>query len=231
MTATSVPPVAGSTSTTPATPPAAASSAAPGSTSTATAAQPAQGDPAATPAGKAAQATEPAKPSQQTTPKLTASDYKLTVPEGLPGKVFNANVLGTLASQAAELGIAPDVAQKLVASVFPAIHQQGLAEHAATRSEWVAQFKAHPTIGGANVERTLERVDEALDRVGDPKLRELLTGPLGLVDHPAIAGLMHWIWERITPDSRFVSSLAKGASAPSGDAEIATKFYPNTPKA
>lgn len=129
-----------------------------------------------------------------------------------------------------ENDIKPDVAKKLVsfyANATKTAHESLLAEqrsgHRQVVSEWLAESKAHPEFGGAKFQESCKRAVQAMNTLGSPELKSLLT-EYGFDRHPQMLGFLARVGEKLLPDS-----LVKGDStAPNGAARMPwEKMYPD----
>lgn len=108
-----------------------------------------------------------------TQPKSEAPEvYKFVAPEGAdPASLELYEVV------ARDMGLSQETAQKMLDRIAPAIAEKANAVAAARLERLAAEVKAHPQLGGANLDATLVDAKRALDQLGNPRLRELLRDP------------------------------------------------------
>ena len=131
----------------------------------------------ATPAPAAKETPAPAAPAPllaandpPPTPKNEAPEaYKFVAPEGTDP--VSLDLYGVVAR---DMGLSQDTAQKMLDRVAPAIAERIQAATAARLEKLAEEVKAHPTLGGANLDATLRDAKRAVDQLGNPRLRELL---------------------------------------------------------
>lgn len=128
----------------------------------------------------------------------SAEDYRLSVPEGLDA---SDPAVGAFAAAAAEAGIPPETAQRLVDAAGPEIVKAMTAPYQAWKDlqeNWQAQVRNDPEIGGAKFDRVvLPTIVKAMNRYGDPGLREALE-MTGAGNNPAIIRTLYTLSRMVT---------------------------------
>lgn len=113
--------------------------------------------------------------SQSGTDSLTAESYKdLTLPEGF---VVDDALLTTAKTTFAELGVAPDVAPKLLdlyATVTKAVNAQATSDFNAQQTAWKTEIDAMPEFQGEARATSLQSIGKVFDEYGTPEARAAL---------------------------------------------------------
>lgn len=149
-------------------------------------------------------APDKASPPQEADSNGTSppADYSaLAVPEGVPA---DAEGLAAFKALAAENGIAPDLAQKLVA--FQAERTRAAVEqHAATIQKWAGEAQADREFGGADFARNAGIARDALKAFATPALVAVLDQS-GLGNHPELIRAFYRVGKAMAEDGRIVSA-------------------------
>ncbi len=147
---------------------------------------PKQPDPAAaTPPADAKDAPKKDAKPETSAPLLATDDpaegsaapenYEFKAPEG---ETYDPTTLALYEVIARDLGLPQDKAQTTLDRVVPAIKDKLAAANADRLQQMADEVRAHPTLGGANLKATLADAKLVLDRLGNPRLRELLRDPV-----------------------------------------------------
>jgi hypothetical protein len=149
------------------------------------------------------------------------TDYKFTVPQGIDA---SDPVVGAFAAAAADAGVAPETAQRLVDAAGPEIVKAMTAPYQAWKDlqeNWQTQVRNDPEIGGAKFDRVvLPTIARAMERYGDPGLREALA-VTGAGNNPAIIRTLYTL-------SRLVSEGRPVHGNPvQGGKSAAERMYPS----
>lgn len=140
--------------------------------------------------------------------KAAPAPLEVQVPEGF---VVDEARLGEFTTLAQKLGLDSEKAQELMD--FQARGQNALVESTAaqleeTRKGWLAEIESDTEIGGANLARTKDRMQQFMVAFGTPELKKFLN-ETGLGDHTEMVRLAERIGARMTE---------KGATLPAGSA-------------
>jgi hypothetical protein len=126
------------------------------------------------------------------------TDYKFTVPQGIDA---SDPVVGAFAAAAADAGVTPETAQRLVDAAGPEIVKAMTAPYQAWKDlqeNWQTQVRNDPEIGGAKFDRVvLPTIVKAMARYGDPGLREALE-TTGAGNNPAIIRTLYTLSRMVT---------------------------------
>lgn len=161
-------------------------------------AKPAEVAPAADPsaaapiADPAKPAEEPAKPGEVAPLDLAAyADLKL--PEGL---VADEALFGEFKSLAAEAGIPPEAAtkllpfaEKLATAQLTRFQEAATAEFSKQQGDWVTELKSMPEFQGEALERNTAFLGRLMDEFGSPEARAYLDST-GAGNNPAIVKML-----------------------------------------
>lgn len=161
--------------------------------------------------------------------------YTFKVPEALgEGHAFDSKVMASFEEAARELDLSNDAAQSLVDRVLPVMTEQAQAQHKATIASWIEQVTTDPEIGGDQLESNLAIARMAIDKLGDQPLRDLLTGPSGIGNHPAVVRFMHKVGRLFSEDRTGQGDRNIAREVAQGDrndpATMAQILYPNSPR-
>jgi hypothetical protein len=142
-------------------------------------------------------------------------DFKL--PEGMQ---VDAAVLGEFAPLAKELNLSQGQAQKLVnmytEKVLPGIMQAQTDAWAKTRSEWAAQAKADPVIGGEKFTANLGEAKRAYNTFATPELKSVMEQH-GMGDHPEVIKLFFTLAKSMREDTIILPGSQPGSKKSPAD--------------
>ncbi len=163
-----------------------------------------------------------AAPADVAPPQMfSLDDYKITVPQGIDAK---DPVVGAFAAAAAETGVSPQAAQRLVDAAAPEVVKVMTAPYQAWKDlqeNWQNEVRNDPEIGGAKFDRVvLPTIARAMDRYGDPGLREALA-TTGAGNNPAIIRTLYTLSRMVTE-----GRLVQGNPVQSGKS-AAERMYPS----
>jgi hypothetical protein len=148
-------------------------------------------------------------------------DYKIALPQGIDAQ---DPVVGAFAAAAAESGVSPETAQRLVDAAAPELVKAMTAPYQAWKElqeNWQTEVRNDPEIGGAKLDRVvLPTIARAMDRYGDPGLREALA-MTGAGNNPAIIRTLYTLARMVTE-----GRLVQGNPASSGRS-AAERMYPS----
>lgn len=133
-------------------------------------------------------------------------------------------LLSTYEKVAREVGMKAGDAQKMLDTLRTAARENEQRMLDMTIGKWADELKAHPTLGGDNLDETLANGRKALAEFGTPELSELLL-QTGLQYHPAIVGLLAQVHQKVGGDR-----IVTGASPKGGADRSAQGFYDRMPK-
>lgn len=148
--------------------------------------------------------------------------YDLKMPDGVDLDTELADALG---ADFKELGLTNAQAQKLVDKYIEV--QQGRAQKqaegfATTITKWADDAKKDKEIGGSNWDGTVTNARRAIDRLGNPELKEYLE-VTGGGNHPEVIRFMAKVGAMIREDNP-ANGGAEGAGKPVDPAHV---LYPN----
>ena len=133
-------------------------------------------------------------------------------------------VVGAFAAAAAESGVSPEAAQRLVDAAAPELGKAMTAPYQAWKDlqeNWQSEVRNDPEIGGAKFDRVvLPSIARAMDRYGDPGLREALS-MTGAGNNPAIIRTLYTLSKMVTE-----GRLVQGNPVQSGRS-AAERMYPS----
>lgn len=179
---------------------------------------------AAESAPKSSQETKTSDAAPKATP-VAPERYEFKVPPGLPdGARLDDKVIAAFAETAKGANLTQEQAQRFVDSVMPTIYRRGVEMQDQMRAEWRQQMAKDAELGGDKSQETSVLVAKGRGQFDSPELRDLLDGPLGLRDHPAMIRLFAKIGRSLSED-RFVAGGGSGAVDPRDSASAARKFY------
>lgn len=161
--------------------------------------------------------------SEKTADTLKSYDA-LKVPDGVNA---DAPLVGAFKKSAAEHGLSTEAAQALMDTVTPELQAAIRAPYetwANTVTQWVADVKADPEIGGAKFEENLGFAAQAIDQFGGPKLREAMRFT-GAGANPEFVRFCVRVGKGIA-EGGFVG----GGAAPEKGVPLSTKMYPSMAK-
>lgn len=141
--------------------------------------------------------------------------YDFKAPEGVR---LQEPVMSEFTAAAKELGVAPEIAQKLVDRVGPKIVEAQRQDAAVAIAQWETDARADKEFGGDNLNANLAVAQKAL-ALADPKMKQLLAES-GLGNHPEVIRWMYRVGKSMSEDT-----LHTGR-APTGDP--AKSLYPNS---
>jgi hypothetical protein len=178
--------------------------------------------PAAPAPSPAAPAPSPAAPAPSpAAPAEVVYDLKTT-----DGKAFEGAAADELKAFAKENGLKPEAAQKLVGMREAVVKEHTTAEstkYQATVTQWDADARADPEIGGANFDQTMAAADKVLEVFDkDRALTKFMTAS-GLAKNPHALRFLARVKGAISED-RFVT----GGARPDGSGGDARGLYPNS---
>jgi hypothetical protein len=164
---------------------------------------------------------KPAGDVAEAPPNFTVEDYKISVPQGIDAA---DPVVGAFAAAAAESGVSPEAAQRLVDAAAPELVKAMTAPYQAWKDlqeNWQSEVRNDPEIGGAKFDRVvLPTIARAMDRYGDPGLREALS-MTGAGNNPAIIRTLYTLSKMVTE-----GRLVQGNPVQSGRS-AAERMYPS----
>lgn len=148
--------------------------------------------------------------------------YEWKAPEG---QTFDAPTLNAFEQAVRDAGLNNEKAQKILDKVAPVMAQRQAEAIEAQQEEWAEQIRKDPTLGGDNLEASLELAERGRS-VFPPATQKLLDGPMG--DHPAMfAGLVE-LGKRVSPDSQVGPGAgAREKAAPVTEDDVLRAQYPN----
>ena len=112
------------------------------------------------------------KPATEASPSTADAAYDLTPSDG---GVIDVGVVKGFAAAAHRQGIAKDAAQKILSELEPTIAARAQENTKRMHDEWRAQSNSDPRFGGPEKAAAIDaRIDRAIEKLGTPKLRELL---------------------------------------------------------
>lgn len=179
-------------------------------------------------AGQTQQATEGQTTEATTTAEAGKTEGEQAKPQGAPekyefkaaeGQEFDPKVLEAFSEVAKELNLPQEAAQKVIDKIAPELAAKQERVLTEARTQWVAQVKADPEIGGADVADKIALANKAFTDFGTPELRKLLD-ETGIGDHPEMIRWAHRVGKAISEDG-FVAG--KGAKATETTAQ---RMYP-----
>lgn len=151
----------------------------------------------------------------------SADDYKFTVPQGIDAQ---DPALGAFAGAALDAGVSPETAQRLIDAAAPEIVKAMTQPYQAWKDlqeNWQTQVRNDPEIGGAKFDRVvLPTIARAMDRYGDPGLREALA-VTGAGNNPAIIRTLYTLSRMVTEGRPVQGNPAHGGKTP------AERMYPS----
>jgi hypothetical protein len=151
----------------------------------------------------------------------SADDYKFTVPQGIDAQ---DPAVDAFASAALDAGVSPETAQRLIDAAAPEIVKAMTQPYQAWKDlqeNWQTQVRNDPEIGGAKFDRVvLPTIAKAMDRYGDPGLREALA-VTGAGNNPAIIRTLYTLSRMVTEGRPVQGNPAHGGKTP------AERMYPS----
>ncbi len=150
------------------------------------------------------------------------ADLKVELPEGVQ---MDEQLLTQFKSEAKELGLEPDKAQKLAnmyAKRVADANAEAVASHQRQVQDWETEVKNDPEIGGANYEASRETAIRAVDRFGTTELKAFLN-ETGLGNHPELVKVFHKIGKAIGE-----GKVITGGESTTGAKDHASILYGNT---
>lgn len=184
-------------------------------------------DPEATEEPKADDQPEAEKPADDAEPEGAPETYEFTAPESFEGVEIDSSIRDAYAEAARELDLTQDKAQGLFAKTMDAMHKRAVAEQERVTSEWIAEAKADPDIGGDKLEENLGIAQKAVKEFGSDGLRELLSIADGIGNHPEIIRFLVKVGNAIGED-RFVGPDQGPAADPTDESAMARRLYPTS---
>ncbi len=191
----------------------------------------AQGD-----AGKPAEGQpKPAeqKPGEQAKPKEgeqakaegAPEAYDFKAPEGAQ---VDQSVLDTWKDVARELNLPQDKAQMVLDKMMPRIHERTIENHRAEVERWAETSRELKELNsGDGFDANVKIANAAIAKFGSEGLQQLLTGPLGLGNHPELVAFAYRVGKALQPDG-FVAGGRTGSAGdpmPTDDASMAKRLY------
>ena len=173
---------------------------------------------------------------QQTedTSRGAPDSYELARPESLDESYeLDSEVMSSFEEAARELDLSNDAAQNVVNKVLPKMIERSVAQHQATVDNWAEQVRTDQEIGGDKPDANLKIARTAIDKPGDQTLRDLLTGPAGLGNHPSVVKFMFKVGQLFSEDRTGLGDRSPSDVAQQGDLSdgaMASLLYPNTPR-
>ncbi len=189
-------------------------------------------------------AVEPT-PTEPVAAPVVPEKYDLKVPDG---STVDPALVDRTAAKARALGLTNEAAQKLFDSEVKDATAQATAQQAALtkaqedsrkalldawapngvewkkqQDDWTKLSKADPTIGGEKFNQAVESAGQAVERFGDPELKQMLE-ETGFGQHPVVLRFL----SKIGAASR-ESTFANGGSPTGGNQEsMVNRFYGKT---
>jgi hypothetical protein len=158
--------------------------------------------PAPAPKVAAPRAAEPAQPPLSEPQGRTVT----TEPAGDADKpafdesAYDTETVASYRAEAKGLGVADDVAQRLLERVAPKLAERQAAQLEAMREQWVEEARADPELNDAmGFEENIATARAVITRFGSAELRELLNTS-GLGDHPAMIRFALRVGRRLDRD-------------------------------
>jgi hypothetical protein len=155
--------------------------------------EPAAAAPEGAPAEGEAKPVEETKPEGEAPAKIDPASYEIKLAEGF---VVDEPSLNEFKTTAAELGLPPEGAQKLVdlytkvaQAQVAKLNDASAAEFQRQQSEWTQQVQAMPEFQGERAAQTTAFLGRVMDEFGSPEAREYLNST-GAGNHPAIVKMI-----------------------------------------
>ena len=155
------------------------------------------------PSAEAKKGPDPAAESDAESPLTLDSYSSLAVPEGVQA---SDPILTEYKDISLELGLKPDVAQRLLSFYGKAVsdaYAEQIAAIQAERSEWNTQINALPEFQGERRAQSAALLAQAIEEYGDPTVREYFARG---GDHPGVVKMLLGM----------ISDLAEGAPVQPG---------------
>jgi len=150
--------------------------------------------------------------------------YDFKSPEGVE---VDSSVIETWSEVARELNLPQDKAQTVLDKMMPRIHERTIENHKAEIGRWAETSQKLPELtGGDGFDANVKIANAAIEKFGSEGLQQLLTGPLGLGNHPEIVAFAHRVGKALQPDGFVAGGHTEGSTpSPSDDAGMAKKLY------
>jgi len=167
--------------------------------------------PAPAPQPKAAETPKAEKPKEtaKTAQPAAPETYELQEPDGVQLQPSTRMVFEEFARK---LDLGNEAAQEFYAELAPALQEKQAEMLKTTVDGWQESLRTHKELGGKNLQVTKALGVKALDAYGNPELKALLE-QLPIHNHPAVAGFLKWVGQRLTAD-RHVTPDSRGAPRP-----------------
>lgn len=169
-------------------------------------------------------AAAPVEPAPAPFEALTVE--ALALPEGL---TFEGEQAEKFLGLANELQLPKERVESLLGlhsemlqSAFKQAETQYTEAWEKTQNDWVEAVKAHPEIGGPNLEKSVAEIGKMLDRYGSKEAREAFD-LTGAGNHPAIVQFLHKLAKQVN-EAPPVSGAPPGTAA---TADRATRIFGN----
>lgn len=120
------------------------------------------------------------------------------------GGAYDPTVLVALEGAAKKHGIAPEVAQDLIDSVWPVVAKD---LPAARSQKWLDEVIADKELGGTNLDATKQQIGKVMGKYATPELRKLLD-ETGVGNHKAMVAFVKSIFKDIGEDGLVVGDPA-----------------------
>lgn len=163
--------------------------------------------------------TPPAEDDGNATKPQTAGEYTYEAPEGV---TLDPKFTGELTEFAKREGLTPDKAREIAgigvkmqqaweANLTEKVGQTLQQMGANQRKLWQEQAAADKEFGGEQFKANQAVVNQALDQLGTPELKEFLDAS-GLGDHPEVVRLLYRVGTKLKDDSFVTGGEPTGPS-------------------
>ena len=152
-------------------------------------------------------AKEAAREAGETT-AAEAPTYDLKSP--VEGQELDPELLGKFEGVLTKHKASNEFGQEMLNELVPALNEGQARAIEATVLQWDKELRAHPELGGDNLQATLKTANTAIDsmpaKLAEP-LRELLT-QTRLEGHPAMVAALEFFGSKLTTDTKVVTGSA-----------------------
>lgn len=145
--------------------------------------------------------------------------YEFTAGEGVE---LDTEALKDFEPVARDLNLTNEQAQKLVGAyqkILAGVQQRQAEAWQAQTEQWAADVKADKEIGGDKLTANLSAAQRALEKFGDPELKEYLDST-GLGNHPALVKAFIKVGKAMSEDKVVTGGHESGGS------DLISAFYP-----
>lgn len=156
-------------------------------------------------------------------PQGAPETYEFKNPEGYPEEV-DESIREAYSEVARELDLPQDKAQAVYEKTMSAIYKRAIEAQDQQAAAWIKAAKEDPEYGGSKLTESIGVAKRALEEFGSDGLREMLSVPGGLGDHPEMIRFLFRVGQAVRED-RFVD----GSQTPAEDREAtrARRMYPS----